>query len=97
MCIQYLYYYKGRKMSPQVKLDFFNSTSKGYGKTALCLSGGAGLGKFHLGIIKALAEQDLMPRIICGSSAGSIIGLRICSLRYDELRHLENFEMTFSK
>lgn len=36
------------------------------------LSGGATFGKYHFGVIKALHEQDLLPKIICGSSAGAI-------------------------
>jgi len=39
----------------------------------LCLSGGATLGLYHLGVIKALFERDLLPRVISGSSVGSII------------------------
>ncbi len=55
------------------------------GGSALLLSGGAGLGKFHYGIIKALMECDLLPRIICGSSVGSLIAAFICVFKIDEL------------
>lgn len=34
--------------------------------------GGGGLGIYHFGFIKALAEKDLFPRVIAGSSAGSM-------------------------
>ena len=37
------------------------------------LSGGAYLGYYHVGVIKALWSQNLMPRVISGASAGSII------------------------
>ena len=43
------------------------------GKTALLLSGGASLGMYHFGVIKALFLQGLLPRVISGSSAGSIV------------------------
>lgn len=43
------------------------------GKTALLLSGGAGLGMYHFGVIKALWQQNLLPRVMSGSSAGSIV------------------------
>ena len=47
--------------------------------------GGATFGRFHLGLIKALYDQDLLPRIVCGSSVGSIIGAFICSKKYSDL------------
>lgn len=55
------------------KLQFFQRTASAYGQTGLMLSGGATLGMFHLGVLKALVEQDLLPNIISGSSAGSIM------------------------
>ena len=44
-----------------------------FGRTSLLLSGGAGLGLYHIGILKVLHENDCLPRIISGSSTGSII------------------------
>jgi len=55
------------------KLDFFKATGQAYGRSALMLSGGAALGLFHLGVIKALWEQKLIPTVVSGSSAGSIL------------------------
>lgn len=55
------------------KLAFFNETRHSYGRTALLLSGGAYLGYYHMGVIKALFREGLMPRVISGASAGSII------------------------
>ena len=49
-----------------------------YGRSALLLSGGGGLGIYHLGVIKALFEADLLPRIVSGSSAGAICGAILC-------------------
>ncbi len=57
----------------QRKLKFFRSTGQAFGCSALMLSGGAGLGMFHLGVIKALWEQGLLPTVMSGSSAGSIM------------------------
>jgi TAG lipase/steryl ester hydrolase/phospholipase A2/LPA acyltransferase len=31
------------------------------------------MGMYHIGVIKALYEKNLLPKIICGASAGSII------------------------
>jgi len=52
---------------------FFKELRHSLGNTALLLSGGAALGVFHIGIIKAMHEQGLLPRIIAGSSAGAIM------------------------
>lgn len=60
------------------------------GRTALLLSGGASLGKYHFGVIKALYEQDLLPRVIAGSSAGSLTAAIFCSYAYSELPTLFN-------
>ena len=55
------------------RLAFFNETRHAYGRTALLLSGGAALGFYHVGVVKTLIENRLMPRVIGGSSAGSIV------------------------
>jgi predicted acylesterase/phospholipase RssA len=43
------------------------------GRTALLLSGGAVFGFYHVGVIMALSEAKLIPKIMAGSSAGSMI------------------------
>lgn len=55
------------------KLDFFKDVLLSFGRPALLLSGGASLGVFHMGVVKALWEHNLLPQVITGSSAGSII------------------------
>ncbi len=55
------------------KLQFFRDTLTSFGRPALLLSGGAGLGMFHFGVIKALWEKGLLPQVIAGSSVGAII------------------------
>jgi len=55
------------------RLAFFNETRHAYGRTALLLSGGASLGFYHIGVVKTLMENHLFPRVIGGSSAGSIL------------------------
>jgi hypothetical protein len=67
------------------KLDFFRNTRQYFGRTALLLSGGATLGLNHVGVIKALHECHLLPRIISGSSVGSIIAALVCSKTDSEL------------
>ncbi|NKI15850.1 DUF3336 domain-containing protein [Spongiibacter sp. KMU-166] len=60
------------QISYEEKKAFFNRANQCYGRSALMLSGGGTLGYFHYGVVKALAEQKLLPKIISGSSAGSI-------------------------
>lgn len=59
------------------KLRFFERTSQSFGRSALMLSGGATLGLFHSGVMKALWTEGLLPRVISGSSAGSIAAATI--------------------
>ena len=72
-------------MNIETKLEFFAETRHAYGRTAIMLSGGANFGKFHFGLLKALKEQDLMPRIICGSSVGSVTAAVIASQPYEDM------------
>ncbi|MBS8239016.1 DUF3336 domain-containing protein [Marinobacter lipolyticus] len=55
------------------KLQFFRDTLNSFGRPTLLLSGGATLGMFHFGVIKALWEKGLLPQVIAGSSIGAII------------------------
>ena len=65
------------KLTDQEKHMFFKQVNITYGRTALCLSGGATFTWFHLGVMKALFEQDILPRIITGSSAGSLMAAMV--------------------
>ena len=67
------------------KLAIFESAVESFGRTALLLSGGATLGYYHLGVAKALWDQDLLPSVISGSSMGSIIAAAICTRTDEEL------------
>jgi hypothetical protein len=70
-------------ITKQQKLAFFNETRHAFGRTALLLSGGATLGMYHLGVIRAMAMNNMLPRIISGSSVGSLIAA-IAGTRTDE-------------
>lgn len=72
-CLDYLCAGDFPQFSEDDKIVFFKRTGTSFGRSALLLSGGATLGMFHLGVIKALFEQRLLPRVISGSSAGAII------------------------
>ena len=69
------------------RLAFFNETRHAYGRTALLLSGGAALGFYHVGVVKTLMANRLMPRVIGGSSAGSIVCAMIGTRTDEECIH----------
>ncbi len=77
------------------RLAFFNEARHAYGRTALMFSGGAALGFYHLGVAKTLLETGLMPRVLSGSSAGSILSAMIGTRTVDEcLNDLYEFKGT---
>jgi TAG lipase / steryl ester hydrolase / phospholipase A2 / LPA acyltransferase len=73
LCLEYVCDGDFPDFSEDQKIVFFKRTGTSFGRSALLLSGGATLGMFHLGVIKALSEENLLPRVISGSSAGAII------------------------
>ncbi|KAK1762997.1 acyl transferase/acyl hydrolase/lysophospholipase, partial [Phialemonium atrogriseum] len=56
-----------------------------FGRSALLLSGGATFGMAHIGVIKAMFEANLLPRIISGASAGSIVCSVLCTRTDEEI------------
>eukprot|EP00286_Rhodomonas_abbreviata_P027808 CAMPEP_0181299412 /NCGR_PEP_ID=MMETSP1101-20121128/6329_1 /TAXON_ID=46948 /ORGANISM="Rhodomonas abbreviata, Strain Caron Lab Isolate" /LENGTH=841 /DNA_ID=CAMNT_0023404553 /DNA_START=149 /DNA_END=2675 /DNA_ORIENTATION=+ len=79
---------ESRSVPLDKKLSFFTESRHALGKTALLLSGGASLGMYHFGVVKALFNQGLLPRVMSGSSAGAIT-LAIVGVRTnDELKEL---------
>jgi len=66
-------------------LKFLKRARHAYGKTALCLSGGAMMGLYHIGHLKGLMETDCLPDIVSGCSAGSAFGAVVCTRTNDEL------------
>ncbi|KAL4429942.1 hypothetical protein ABPG74_000308 [Tetrahymena malaccensis] len=67
------------------KLEFFAEVRHALGRTAMVFSGGAFLGLYHAGVAKTLYEQNLLPRILAGSSAGSITAAFIGTTKYEDL------------
>jgi NTE family protein len=71
----------------QEKLDFFYRANVCFGRSALMLSGGGVLGFYHLGVVKTLLDQGLLPRVISGSSAGSLVAGVLGTHTDEELEH----------
>lgn len=74
------------ELSLEEKLAFMHETRHAFGRTALLLSGGASLGAFHVGVVKTLVEHKLLPRIIAGSSVGSIVCSVVATKSWPELQ-----------
>lgn len=66
--------------------SFIERARVNYGRTALCLSGGAMMGCYHLGAVRALLEEGMLPHIISGASAGGLTAAMVCTRTDEELR-----------
>ena len=75
-------------ISIREKLTFLRETRHSFGRTALVLSGGGVMGVFHLGVLKALVDHHMVPRILAGSSAGSLVCAFIATRSDAELQIL---------
>ncbi len=73
------------QLPKEKKVSLFRQAIHTLGRTALMLSGGSTLGLFHLGVVKTLWENDLLPRVICGSSMGAIVAAGTCTRTDEEL------------
>ncbi|MEM7181876.1 MAG: DUF3336 domain-containing protein [Spirochaetota bacterium] len=72
-------------LSDKKKLNLFSEGNRIHGNTVLMLSGGASFGIYHLGVVKALWQEKLLPQIISGSSMGAIVAASICTKTDAEL------------
>ncbi|KAK9795501.1 hypothetical protein WJX73_009996 [Symbiochloris irregularis] len=86
--LQFLTEYEGPALTIQDKLAFLRETRHAFGRTALVLSGGGALGAFHVGVVKSLFEQKLLPRVLAGSSVGSIVAAIVATRNDAELHEL---------
>src|SRR3546814_8960129 len=70
------------------KLKFFQEIELSFGRSALMLSGGATLGLFHVGVVKALYRESLLPPVMSGSSAGSVVSATVGTRATHEVEEL---------
>ncbi|KAI8325460.1 patatin-domain-containing protein [Martensiomyces pterosporus] len=75
-------------LSPSEKLAFFRHVARQQGRTALCLSGGAAMGWKHLGVARCLVDEARLPRVISGTSSGSLVAALLGTHTDDELRQV---------
>lgn len=61
-------------ISAAEKLDFFHRADHCFGRTAFMMSGSGSLLYFHVGVVRTLLEQRLLPNVLSGSSGGAFVG-----------------------
>ena len=81
-----------KQLPPMRKRRFLKRAARSFGRSALLLSGGASLGLFQIGVIEELEMHGLLPRVITGSSAGSIMGGILATHTDSELEEMLNPE-----
>ncbi len=75
-------------ISFEEKLEFFRRARHCFGRSALMMSGSGMLLYFHVGVVKVLWEQGLLPNIMSGASGGSVVASLLCTHSDDELREI---------
>ncbi|TID30359.1 hypothetical protein CANINC_001061 [Pichia inconspicua] len=69
-------------------LDTLMESKRKYGRTAITMSGGGTFGMMGIGVFATLLEHNLCPKIIAGSSGGSIVCSIVCSKTPEELKEI---------
>lgn len=72
-------------IKPAEKLDFLHRADHCFGRTAFMMSGSGSLLYFHIGVVKALLEQRLLPDVLSGSSGGAFVGSLVSTRSDTEL------------
>ncbi|KAF1913914.1 patatin-like phospholipase domain-containing protein [Ampelomyces quisqualis] len=77
-----------KQLDAENKRALFKHLGSNFGRTALCLSGGATFAYYHFGVAKALLDADLLPEVITGTSGGALVAALLCTRTDDELKKL---------
>lgn len=72
-------------INDQIILDTLIESKRNYGRTAITMSGGGSFGLIGIGLFSTLLENEVFPKIVSGSSGGSIVSSIICSMNSDEV------------
>jgi predicted acylesterase/phospholipase RssA len=76
------------QLDSETKRAMWKHMQTNFGRTALCLSGGATFAYYHFGVAKALLDADLLPQVITGTSGGALIAALLATRTNDELQKL---------
>ena len=72
-------------VEPRRLVEQLLQARQSFGRSALLLSGGGTFGMNHIGVVRCLWEAHLLPRIISGASAGSIVSAVLCTRTDEEI------------
>lgn len=76
------------QLDAEAKRALFKHLGSNFGRTALCLSGGATFAYYHFGVAKALMDAELLPEVITGTSGGALVAALLCTRTDEELKKL---------
>lgn len=79
---------KSSKLDEQEKSSLSRHLHTNFGRTALCLSGGASFAWYHFGVVKALLDASLLPDVITGTSGGALVAALVATRTNEELTKL---------
>lgn len=79
---------KSSKLNDKEKLFLSKQLHTNFGRTALCLSGGASFAWYHFGVVKALLDASLLPDVITGTSGGALVAALVATHTDEELAKL---------
>ncbi|KAJ5601058.1 hypothetical protein N7510_010592 [Penicillium lagena] len=77
-----------KQIDKEAKYRHFKHLDTNFGRTALCLSGGATFAYYHFGVVKALLDNNVLPEIITGTSGGALVAGLVATRTDEELKHL---------
>lgn len=77
-----------RELPREVKYRHFRHLDTNFGRTALCLSGGATFAYYHFGVVRALLDNGVLPEIITGTSGGALVAALVATRTDEELKQL---------
>ncbi|WEW55663.1 triacylglycerol lipase [Emydomyces testavorans] len=69
----------------QAKFDFIRGARQGLGRSTLLLQGGSVLGTCHIGVVRTLYYERMLPRVITGTATGAFVAALICIKTNQEL------------
>lgn len=76
---------KSSKLNDKEKFQLSKQLHTNFGRTALCLSGGASFAWYHFGVVKALLDASLLPDVITGTSGGALVAALVATHTNEEL------------
>ncbi|KAI9841827.1 MAG: hypothetical protein M1837_000373 [Sclerophora amabilis] len=76
------------QLSRDEKRSLFRHVETNFGRTTLCLSGGASFAYYHFGVVRALLDAKLLPEVITGTSGGALVAALVATRKDEELKKL---------